>query len=158
MFDKISGLPAHPLLVHATVVLIPLLILVTLGYALLPRLRPRLDWAVVLLALAAPVTVVLARLSGQKFEARLFAGGQVPAGVLRHQNYANRLLLVVLLLAVLALLMVLVTEGRRRQKLPLHALVPLLVTVLAVVAVIPAGYYVYRTGETGATAVWNPGR
>jgi uncharacterized membrane protein len=158
MFDKISGLPAHPLLVHAAVVLVPLLILVTLGYALAPRLRSRLDWAVASLAVAAPLAVLAARLSGTRFKASLFDGRRVPAGVLRHQHNASLLLVFVLILGGLSLLMVLVGEGRRRDKIRTHGALPLVITILAVASVVPTGLYVFWTGESGATAVWNPGK
>lgn len=157
MFDTIHGLPLHPLLVHAAVVLVPLLILVTLGYALVPRLRPRLDWAVVGLAVAAPVAVFAARQSGLAFGKRLFGDRAWPAGVMRHEAYAKKLFWFALVLGVLALLLVALTEGRRRDKVKVPAALTMLVLVLAVASVVPAGIYVYLTGDSGATAVWNPG-
>ena len=53
MFDRISGLPAHPLIVHAAVVLVPLLALGAIVYAVVPPLRKHFRWAVGLLAIAA---------------------------------------------------------------------------------------------------------
>lgn len=41
MFDTLNGLPAHPLVVHAVVVLFPLAILGTLLIAIRPRWRVR---------------------------------------------------------------------------------------------------------------------
>lgn len=158
MFDKIHGLPVHPLLVHAVVVFVPLLIAVTLGYALVPRLRSRLDWAVVLLAIAAPLSVYFARLSGLKFRNRLFGAGPYPHDIVRHQNYAGKLLWFALALGVLALVMVALLEGRRRDKLRVHAALPVVIMVFAVASAVPAGIYVYLTGDSGATAVWNPHR
>jgi hypothetical protein len=158
MLDKFHGLPVHPLLVHAVVVFVPLLILVTLGYALLPRWRSRLDWAVVLLAIAAPISVYLARLSGTRFRDSLFGSGPYPRDITRHQNYAGKLFWFALALGILALLMVALVEGRRRDRLKLHAALPVIVMVLAVASVVPAGIYVYLTGDSGATAVWNPSR
>ncbi len=154
MFNRLFGLPAHPLIVHAAVVFVPLLVLVTLGYALVPRLRGKLDWAVVALAVAAPLAVFAARESGGNLENDLFGGGQVPAEVMKHQHYAGLLLIFTIVLGVLALAMVAVHEGKRREKFTVHAVVPLLVTVLAVAAVIPAGTYVYLTGDAGAKAAW----
>jgi hypothetical protein len=154
VFDKINGIPTHPLAVHATVVLVPLLILLTLGYALLPWLRRRLDWAVVGLAILAPVSVYVAKETGEHFEHNLFAGNPVPAEVVKHSEYADKLFWYVLLLGVLALVMVVVTEGVRRGRLKAPVAVAVVVTVLAVAAVIPAGIYVYLTGDSGAHAVW----
>ncbi|MGH3648434.1 MAG: DUF2231 domain-containing protein, partial [Micromonosporaceae bacterium] len=64
-FEEILGLPAHPLLVHAAVVLVPMLVLVGVGYGLIPPLRRKLDLVLVGLALVAPGDVYLARESGQ---------------------------------------------------------------------------------------------
>jgi len=158
MFDTVSGLPLHPLLVHAAVVFVPLLILVTLGYALVPRLRPKLDWAIVLLAVAAPAAVFAARQSGLKFGQRLFGDRTWPASVMRHEAYAKKLFWFALVLGVLALLLVALIEGTRRGKLKVPAAVTMLVLVLAVASAVPAGIYVYLTGDSGATAVWNPGK
>jgi len=41
VFEQLLGLPAHPLLLHATVVFVPLLALGTIAYAVVPRLRRR---------------------------------------------------------------------------------------------------------------------
>lgn len=60
MPESVFGLPIHPLIVHATVVLVPLTALLVLGTALSPRLRA---WAGPLPLLAAVVSVVLAPLS-----------------------------------------------------------------------------------------------
>jgi hypothetical protein len=158
MLDKFHGLPTHPLLVHAAVVLVPLLIVLTVAYALVPRLRSRLDWAVVLLAIGSPIAVYLAKLSGTRFRNSLFGSGPYPHDITRHQNYAGKLFWFSLELGILALLMVALVEGRRRDKVKLHAAVPVIVMVLAIASVVPAGIYVYLTGDSGATAVWNPGK
>ncbi|HEX2356851.1 MAG TPA: hypothetical protein VHI50_10380, partial [Micromonosporaceae bacterium] len=66
MFEEILGVPAHPLLVHAAVVFVPLLIAAALAYALVPALRGRVGWAVALLAVAAPLAAWFATLSGNR--------------------------------------------------------------------------------------------
>jgi hypothetical protein len=154
VFDKINGLPTHPLAVHAAVVLVPLLILVTIGYAVLPMLRARLDWAVAALAVVTPLSVYVAKESGEHFEANQFAGNKVPDDVLKHAEYADKLFIYILVLAGLALLMVLLTEAVRRGKLNVPVPLLIIVAVLAVAAVVPAGIYVYLTGDSGAHAVW----
>ncbi|HWB35619.1 MAG TPA: hypothetical protein VHA75_06300 [Rugosimonospora sp.] len=157
MFDRIGGLPAHPLIVHAAVVFVPLLVLLTLGYALLPKLRSRLDWATAALAVLAPLTVFLARESGKRFEVNLY-GNNIPAQVTKHFNYGTKLFVFVLILGGLALLMVVIQEGRRRGRFTVPGPIALVVTVLAALSVVPAGIYVYLTGESGAHAVWGAGQ
>ena len=71
MFDKIAGIPAHPLLVHAAVVFVPLLALGAVVYGAIPALRFRVRWPVALLAVAGAVSVVAAHKSGEAFESRL---------------------------------------------------------------------------------------
>jgi uncharacterized membrane protein len=70
VFEEFLGLPLHPLAVHAAVVFVPLLALASLVYALVPRLRARVGWVAVLLAIAAPVSAVVARQSGEAFAER----------------------------------------------------------------------------------------
>lgn len=65
MFKEILGLPAHVLVVHAVVVLVPLLALLSAAYVALPRFRARLDWAVAILAVVAPVSAFVAVESGR---------------------------------------------------------------------------------------------
>ena len=61
---EINGLPLHPLVVHAAVVLTPLAALAALAYALVTRWRERLRWPMVAVAVAATLAVVAAYLSG----------------------------------------------------------------------------------------------
>ncbi|MFF4777255.1 DUF2231 domain-containing protein [Microtetraspora fusca] len=146
MFDEMFGLPVHPLLVHAAVVLTPLLGLLSVGYAVLPRFRAKLDWLLVLAALGAPVAVFVAKESGESFERKLFEG-HPSAAVNAHEAFANPLLLSTGALGVVALLLVF---GARRWPKAAGTGLSAASVVLAVVA----GYYVVRAGHSGATAVW----
>ncbi|MEV6980189.1 DUF2231 domain-containing protein [Sphaerisporangium sp. NPDC051017] len=151
MFDEVLGLPAHPLIIHTAVIFIPLLAVGSVVYGVVPRWRPVLGWAVVVLAVAAPVTAFAARESGEAFQARLFSGG-APQGPLaqrleEHESFALPLLLSSIGLGVVSLL--LVYSAARFGKTT--------TTVLAVVTVplaLVAGFYVLRAGHTGATAAW----
>ncbi|MEK8104897.1 hypothetical protein NKG94_06190 [Micromonospora sp. M12] len=77
MFEEFMGLPAHPLVLHLAVVFVPLLALLTVGYALVPPIRPHTRWVLALLALGAPVAALLARLSGDAFLERMRAANRV---------------------------------------------------------------------------------
>src|SRR5262245_3850886 len=70
-FEPFNGVPLHHVLVHAVVVLVPLLVLDAIAYALIPRLRSRLGWVVVSLAIVAPLTAFFAKESGDAFKQRL---------------------------------------------------------------------------------------
>ncbi|MEO3870217.1 DUF2231 domain-containing protein [Nonomuraea sp. B12E4] len=158
MFDQILGLPAHPLIIHFAVVLTPLLVAAAAVYALLPRWRTHLAWAVVLLSLAAPAAVFAARESGENLKEARFASadGTLGARIATHQSFATPLLLSALGLAVAALLLVYASRpardsvGRDRFGRSVTVLLSGLTVVLAAVA----GYYVFRAGDSGARAVW----
>ncbi len=148
VFATFLGLPLHPLVIHAAVVFIPLLILFGLAYALVPRLRPRIGWVTVLLALVAPLCALAAKVTGDAFRARL---AKITPGarfdlIDGHRHLGTLTLYYTIALAVLVLALVLV-----RNK-PAAVNVGLIVLVIIGSAV--TGYYVYRTGDTAAHIVW----
>ncbi|GAA1504513.1 hypothetical protein GCM10009677_40870 [Sphaerisporangium rubeum] len=152
MFDQIFGLPAHPLIVHTAVIFIPLLAVGSVVFGVVPRLRPRLGWAVVLLAVVSPIAAFVAKESGEALFERNF-GGQAPdspagAALDEHMSYANPLLLSALGLGVAALLLV-------YSSLRLGKTVTAILTVVTVVLAVVAAYYTVRSGHTGAIAVWS---
>lgn len=156
MFKEIMGLPAHALLVHAAVVLVPLLVLISIAYAVLPRWRSRTGWAAALLAVAATVAAFVAKESGEALE-EVFEAKGYPAEILaqieQHGEYADVLFLVTVALAVVTGLLLLATSGHRRVA-TLPSWVALALSALVVVLGIVALVYVYLTGDTGAQAVW----
>ncbi|SBV26027.1 hypothetical protein GA0070620_1509 [Micromonospora krabiensis] len=156
------GIPAHPLVLHAAVVFVPLLAVLTVGYALVPPIRPHTRWVLGLLAVGAPVAALLAKLSGDAFFDRLLSGNRVsPEYVPRleaHQQLGNLTLYATLGLAVLALALVVLVAPRSGGADDAVAARPAALTVpLRVLSIAAAGvavYYVVRTGDSGAKAVW----
>ena len=70
-FDLIAGIPVHPLVVHAAVVLLPLSALALIAIIIVPRLRRPLGWLTMAgLAVGAGAAIV-ARLSGEQLAARV---------------------------------------------------------------------------------------
>ena len=67
----IDGLPAHPLVVHLVVVLLPLAALGGLLMALLPSMRRRFGVAVLLLAAAGVAAVPIATNTGEELKSAL---------------------------------------------------------------------------------------
>ena len=154
MFDQINGLPVHALVNHAAVVFVPLLVLAAIVYAVVGRWRPRIGWAVVLLGLAAPITSFVAMESGKALRDRLVEQGVSGRGaeiINDHMNFGTVTFWLSLALGVVSIVMVLLTS-RRDRSLPRAADLGLAVIMVALAAV--TGYYVYRTGDSGATAVW----
>ena len=67
-FEKLWGLPAHPLVVHAAVVLLPLAIIATIVAAAAPKLRRYYGPVALGLAIAALLAIGLAQGSGEKLQ------------------------------------------------------------------------------------------
>ncbi|WP_250027896.1 DUF2231 domain-containing protein [Paractinoplanes maris] len=155
MFDQINGLPVHVLVLHAAVVFVPLLALGAVVYALVPRWRPRMGWALGLLAIVAPVSALVAKASGTELYNRLLAQGLKGPGkelLDDHMGFGSLTAWFTLALGVVSLVMVALTWRRGATRLPLIGEVGAAVVLIVLAAL--SGYYVYQTGDSGATAVW----
>ena len=149
LFETILGLPLHPLAIHAAVVLVPLLVVAGVAYAVVPRLRGRIGWATVLLALVSPLCALAAKLSGDAFRARLARHGAsdgLLAQVDAHRHFGTFALYFTVALAVAVLVLVVL----RNSAFAVQVTIGVVTIVLAGVA----AYYVYRTGDSGARIVW----
>jgi hypothetical protein len=155
VFTTILGVPAHPLLIHATVVFVPLLIVGAVVYALWPRVRARIDWAVAGLAIVAPLSAWFSRVSGEHLRQRLIdrrlASPQILAKIAQHESFGDKTLWWALALAVIALVMIGHTRARRG---PVPTPLRVAFAVVTLVAAGFAAYYVFKTGDTGAHIVW----
>ncbi|MBO0870421.1 MAG: hypothetical protein J2P15_17845, partial [Micromonosporaceae bacterium] len=118
MLETFNGVPVHPLIIHATVVFVPLLIVGALLYALVTPLRSRIGWAVVGLAVVAPVSCVLARQSGLQLRARMIRERAISTVDLKrvdqHQAYGTNTMWLVIALGVVTLILVALTMLRGR--------------------------------------------
>jgi hypothetical protein len=144
------GLPLHPLVIHAAVVAVPLLGLAGIVYAVVPRLRARIGWVAVLLAIVTPLTVLVSKLAGDAFRARIehkkLANAEIFAKIDAHRALGTTTLYWTIGLGVAVLLLVLLRNQPR-----------VLSIVLSVATIVLAGisvWYVYRTGDAGAKIVW----
>jgi uncharacterized membrane protein len=171
MPKEIDGLPLHPLVVHAVVVLVPLTALVAVLF-LVPRFRRALRWPMVLLALAALASTYVAKLSGENLEESEYIPDEGPIyeAVERHEELANQLLYVVIAFVIVTCVAAYVlrpadeigpfpgedAEGDAEPTATLDAIVRGVVAVLVVVGAVASGVQTYRTGEQGSRAVWNP--
>lgn len=168
MFEEVTGIPAHPLLLHFPVVFVPLLAALAVGYAFLPFVRPHTRWVLGLLAVATPISALFAKLSGDAFFARLESRDRISPEYYprleEHGDLGNLTLYSSIALAVLALLLVFLvapkgapsdTTGDAAAPGTSSRVLPLVLGVLTVVAAAASIYYVIRTGDTGAHAVWD---
>jgi hypothetical protein len=167
LLDRVSGLPAHPLIVHGAVVFVPLLALGAILYALVPMLRGHLRWPVGLLGVVAPLAIVAARISGENFKTnKNVQSPQMQALIKVHEGYGTRAMWFTIALGVVVLAFVLLVGARRAvgasgshasgggaggtQPLVLQIAFGVVAVVLAVVV----AYYVYKVGDSGAHMAW----
>jgi hypothetical protein len=156
VFDQFNGMPMHVLLIHATVVFVPLLALSSVVYALVPRARDRVGWAAGLLAIAAPLSAFVSKESGEAFKSRLAGSGMTAQGldaITIHQGYGDLTFNFTLGLGIATLLLILLTSRAK----PLPRIPDVALAFVVVVLAGFAGYYIYRTGDTGAQIVWRVG-
>jgi len=156
VLNNILGIPAHPLIIHVAVVFIPLLCLGAVVYAVVPRVRGKIGWAVTALAVISPIAAWFAKASGENLRDRLVAAGFSPEildKVNQHQSYGDRTWWFTLALGVVTLAMVFITSGNRRAPhLPMG--VNLAVSVVVIALAVATAIYVFLTGDSGAHAVW----
>jgi hypothetical protein len=156
VFDTISGLPVHALVVHAVVVLIPLAAVLVIAAAVSSAVRRRAGLFTPLLATAAFGLLPIATQSGEAFFARL----NEPAAAEGHTALGKGLWPWVLAFVVLAWIQWAMTRRpqaspattERVMARPTGAV--LAVAVLTVIASLAAIVQVVRVGDSGARAVW----
>jgi hypothetical protein len=100
VLDTIFGLPMHPLIVHATVVIVPSAALLVAVAAVYPRFRAWIGPVPVLAALAACVLVPLSTGSGEELQRRVGETSLVE----KHAELADTLIWFVIPLAAVAVL------------------------------------------------------
>lgn len=149
--DLVNGLPLHPLVVHAVVVLLPLAILGTLAIAIVPRWRRPYGPLVLGVAVVATALIPLATSSGEALEHSVGDPG-------KHAELGDQLIWFALPLVVLIALLLWLD---RRRPAPVAdrggspgGVAVTTVAVLAVVGALAAGVQVYRVGDSGAQAAW----
>jgi ABC-type branched-subunit amino acid transport system permease subunit len=147
--STINGLPAHVLLVHIIVVLVPLAAVLAIVCALWPAARRRLIWFLVALSAFSVVMTPITTDAGEWLEHKI---GRSPA-VNTHAELGDTMIYFALglLVAVLLLLLVHLRETRNQ---PLGRALVGVVAVIAIAAGVAATVQVYRIGETGARATW----
>lgn len=163
---KINGLPAHILLVHIVLVLVPIAAAMVVASAVWPAARAKLGFLTPAVALVALAVVPVAMNAGKWLRDHLEGNlGHTDPRIVRHTHIAYDLWPWVLALFVVAAAVWLV--GRRYElswrpsEAAVRRAVPVWVTaVLALAAIaVAAGSLIvlFRVGESGSKAVWPPG-
>ncbi|VXC01638.1 conserved membrane hypothetical protein [Microbacterium sp. 8M] len=147
----LSGLPLHPLLVHATVILTPATALAVALAAVWPAARRRLGVATPIAAALVAVLVPVTVLAGLDLAAKV---GSTPA--IQHHGALGLLLIpwsIALLLAAVAVHLRERIAGRIRRA-PVATAISVAITVAAIICATGTMIVVVLTGEAGARAVW----
>ncbi len=151
---QVSGLPLHPLLVHAVVVLIPLTVIAVFLAQFWPAARRRLGMVTPLAALGVMVLVPITIAAGKSLAEVV---GPLPA-VQTHQYYGQMLLpWVIALFLVAGAQWMWFRWGVVRYRQPgssLATAASLLLAAATVVVGLGTLITVVLAGDTGARAVW----
>jgi hypothetical protein len=151
VLDTIFGLPMHPLIVHATVVIVPSAALLVALSAVYPRFRAWVGPVPALAALLSCVLVPLSTGSGEELQHRVGETSLVE----KHQELADTLIWFVIPLAVVA---VVGYWMQRRAATEDKAAGKGLVAAIAVGAVLLSGATLVDVGligHSGAKASWS---
>ena len=146
-FDTVAGLPVHPLVVHAAVVLLPLAALGLILIVLVPRWRRPFGWLTIAgLAIGAGAAFV-AKESGEALAARV----GLPV---EHADLGDVLPLVAGALFVVGLAWFLVDRRHRATDRPGRSLAALILGVVSIVLALGTIGLTIAVGHSGAEAVW----
>lgn len=153
--SQIYGLPAHPLMVHIPIVLIPLLAAMVVAFVARPAWRPGLSVPIAIIATATAVGTLLAANTGEALRDQVTRNALVRA----HIQQGDQLKAIGVLFGMAAFGLVVVENADRRgwEWLKLPALRQLVV-LASVVTIVLAGVAVtwdVRAGHSGAKAVWS---
>lgn len=150
---EVLGLPLHPLIVHATVVVVPLAALGAIVISLLKWARVRYGELVLVAAIAAPILTFVTQQAGQDLSTRFT---RPSVALQQHEDLGGTLiwwtlgLLVGVIVVYLAQRLINADHPRGRLLLVVGAVISIVFAVVTVVQVV-------RIGHLGATAVWGGG-
>ncbi len=147
MPETVFGLPVHPLLVHATVVTLPLAATLLIASVLVPRLRAWAGPLPLLLAIASLALVPLTVRSGENLERAI--------GTSKAINDHAALGEMVIWWAVGMVVVAAVSYALKRRSTSPPAALTVAVAVLGVVVGVGTIVQVALTGHSGAQAVWD---
>lgn len=157
MPDRLFGLPAHPLLVHLPVVMLPLCAILAIVLAVRPKLVRHYGPVLVGLTGVAFVGTFLAAQSGEGLQENILK--EHSAAIERHAEWGDRTRIAALVFFVCALAFVMVVRkaGASQRSLGAaakrSAAVPVLAALMVLSAVGTTAAVIY-TGHTGAKSAW----
>ncbi len=162
MFDKLFDLPAHPLLTHAPIVLLPIAALVTIAAAAKPAWRARASWWILGGLFVTVVLLFVAKESGEALiDAYDRANGEGAIDISTHESLAETTFILTLVWFVVFGALTLLERVERIRTSALQSVAAnraarQVFAVIAAVLGVLATIWLIRTGHEGATSVWGP--
>ena len=151
MLDTFAGLPVHALIVHATVIVVPLAALAVALAAVHRGFRSWIGWLAPAAAVASVVLVQLTVMSGQKLYTRFERVHGVSKDLEHHKQLAGLLIWLTIPMAILAVFAYLL-----QRKDDVGRAVLGVVAALAVASAAAVMVDVALIGHAGATSAWKP--
>ena len=158
MFERFGDLPLHVLVIHVTVLVLPVGALTAIVFALVPKWRWLLRWPTALLGVGSLVLAYVAKESGKAFVKAKPALQQL---IGEHEKRGNLLFWYALVFAVITILAAIALTGpsalasgrgaRTGGRRPVEIVVSAGLVVISALLV----WQTVRTGDAGAKAVWN---
>lgn len=147
-FDLINGVPVHPLVVHAAVVLVPLAAFGVLLMVVAPRFSRALGWVVALAAAAAAGACFVAKEAGKQLAQRVGEPGY------DHEALGTWMPFFATALTAAALLLWLIDRRTVDDRPAPRGVLGIVVAVLAAVIAVGNLVWIFRVGDSGARSVW----
>jgi hypothetical protein len=158
-----DGLPAHPLIIHVPVVLIPLSILGALACVYRPQWFDRYGILLCLISIVGMSSIFLAMNAGSALQGILHLTGQPAHLISEHSQAAG--ILAVIFVGFTAILILTFSAERisgtmgptgliAADRLLGTARTRLALRIILVVLALASAYMVFRVGDLGAKAVW----
>ena len=146
MFDLVTGLPVHPLISHAVVVIVPLAAIGALILTFVAKWRTTYSPLVLIAVLLSPISAFIATQSGEALSERV----GLPKS---HSTLGERLSYVVLAFAIVfSIWFAIERSARIRTKVPkiLQQAVRVIIPILAAISLV----LTFLVGHSGAEATW----
>ena len=148
--STLDGLPAHILLNHFVVVLMPVTALLAILCAVWPAVRQRMVWLVLALAAVSARHTPVTDRAGDWLKDHPDQTSQMMD---HHAELGETMAYFAAALLVAAILLT-VLHVRQQRQLKTTPLLHALIVVLVIAASTASMVQVYRTGESGARATW----
>nr|WP_120491013.1 DUF2231 domain-containing protein [Corynebacterium lactis] len=159
MLTRIAGLPAHPLLVHFAVVIVPVAAIAAIVYVAAPRLRDRFATVSAVLSVLALLGTAVAKSAGESMLPLMGLSERNPGQVADHAEYADMLMIAVIVMTIGMVVAWAVNSPWATTKLAIlrtwRSWAAPLGMVLAVIGAVASIVLVVITGHEGASLTWS---